>query len=194
METNSRVDLFLLNKFQKVSDWVQDYFCYDNFDIAKLCNIMMFILWVSRLIFSIFSGLKGFDYFYLPFTIIFCYVIKIITERVALETRNNPTFTNYAVLKYSLIRTIVRFILVLAIIFLINGFYEFKFTAVTNIDKYKCLKHIFWNMFHVFIFLHIYFLCCTPKPKKPSKVRNLLNKFKESINLIFEKKLVPKTA
>ena len=117
METNFSIDSLLLNKFQRISDWVQEYFGYDNFDIARLCNVIMFILWIPRLIFNILSGLKGFDYFTLPMAIIFCYAIKILTNKVELEVRNNPIFTNYAVLRYSFLRTIARFILVMATIF-----------------------------------------------------------------------------
>ena len=77
--------------------------------------------------------------------IIFCYAIKIVTNKVALEQENNPILTNYAVLRYSFLRTIARFILVMATIFFFfdKWFYEFKFTAITNIERYKCLKEIF---------------------------------------------------
>ncbi len=170
------IDIFLLNKFQAVTDWFQEWFGITNFKIARfflvsgICSLM-----VARIV--LLSTIKEI-YFVTVLGILFDLVWIIIvidlirqTKSAEEECLHNPQFTNYLAIQWFLYRVVFLLLLLLRFIPDFSEIYD-----VTVIVRSVLLK--FESMFVV---LGFYFASCTPKPYKTSKVKKWLKSFVESV-------------
>jgi hypothetical protein len=180
MQTIPQYDLFLLNKFQLMSDFFQDWFGLNNFDIAKYLRIVMiicFMVKISFLLLGVFSTL-------IPFEFLYSIVIILSTGKIIRETeqsvKNNPVFTNPAVIRYVTFRLLLGIITLLSLIFVISHFSGVLNPGTKN-QQYSNWGGLFSNLADIFSFMVVYFSSCTPKPYKPSRARKLMLKAIELI-------------
>ncbi|MCF7831587.1 MAG: hypothetical protein K9M36_01715 [Candidatus Pacebacteria bacterium] len=173
--------MILLNKFQDVSDWFQEWFGINNFTIARICFVLSVCLLGWARIISL-SMVKEIDFFVIIGTlfdlawiaIVFSWmqIMKYI-EEVCLD---NPHFGNFLAIKWSLFR------IVFSMFFLWVVFAPIGVETSHPEKSFMVIKAILLKLEHMFIVLGFYFASCTPKPHKTSKVKKWWKSFVESID------------
>lgn len=174
MKTGTSVDLILLNKFQKASDWMQDNFGYDNFTIARFLRIAMIISFVIREVLSFVKGIDSSEIIVMACSVMIIIKIELILKRAQNTSQNNPTFKNPIVNEYVFARILIQFVGIAAFGFLIKHLYYIITPSVNYTEQYYQCKEFFWDLFGILMFFVAYFSSCTPKPYKTSKVKKLL--------------------
>ncbi len=169
------IDVFLLDKFQRISDWLQDWFGFNNFAIAKKLNFLVVIFIGLRIFYKFLEG-KLWDLILLPFTVLFLIALTLIIAHAKRSCENNPTFKNPLALQFSFGRVIFAFIAVALALPLLGIHYNDLMHGNIRENKYHNIAELFWSGSDVLIFLWLYFGSCTPKPYKPSKIKKFLEK------------------
>src|SRR5476651_203899 len=108
MKKGNSVDIILLRKFQKASDWMQDHFGYNNFDIAKFLRIAMIISFVIREVFSFFNGVEVSEIIVIACSVIVIIKMELISHRAQQSVKNNPAFINPVVSEYAVTRLMMQ--------------------------------------------------------------------------------------
>ena len=181
MKTGSSVDLIILNKFQKVSDWTQDNFGYNNFIIARFLRIAMIISFVIREVLSFLKGIDSSEIIVMACSIIVIIKMDFILRRAQHSLQNNPAFKNPVVSEYAVTRILIQFVGVAAFGFLIKHLYYIVNPSVNYTDQFDQCKDFFWDLFGTLLFFVAYFSSCTPKPYKTSKAKKLLEQTSERL-------------
>ncbi|MDE3185367.1 MAG: hypothetical protein KGM16_18285 [Bacteroidota bacterium] len=181
MKSGSSVDLILLNKFQKVSDWMQDNFGYNNFAIARFLRIAMIISFVIREVLSFLKGIDSSEIIVMACSIMVIIKMDFILRRAQQSLQNNPAFKNPIVSEYAVTRILIQFVGVAAFGFLIKHLYYIVNPSINYADQLDQCKDFFWDLFGTLMFLVAYFSSCTPKPYKTSKAKKLLEQTSERL-------------
>ena len=195
MKKGYSIDSLLLEKFQKASDWAQDYFGYNNFAIAKFLRIVMVIAFMLREAISLFRGIDSSE-----ITIIICSVMIIvkmesISRKAEQDLKNKSGLMNNAVSEYAVTRIIMQLVAIAAFGFFIKHLYYILNPSVIGIQKqYGEWKELFWDTFGMLMFFVAYFSSCTPKPYKPSKARKLIEDANNRVMQSMATSPSPKTA
>ena len=175
MQSAYSIDLKLLNKFQKVTEWVQQFSGYDNFMAARVLRILMICCFLVR---EVIAFMQGMDIAEL--IIIACSITVIskmfFMQRTAEDAlRNNNKLMNPTIVDFALTRIIIQFVAIGGFGFLVNHIYNiinFKIGIVVTANE---VKDLCWDMFAILLFLVVYFNSCTPKPFDMIKKRKPLN-------------------
>lgn len=177
------LDLFLLNKFQRASDWFQDWFGIDNFMIAKILKWVTLIFWLLKVIFSIIINNMGILSVYTSVTIPgLIFVSAFIIHSGEVSCRSNPSFKNPAAETLSVMRSFWILIFIICCIMIpLNVTAWIEHTDIPK-ETYKAIDGLCMELRDVFLGFFIYFGCCTPKPYKTSKIKKFTEKVSEAIS------------
>lgn len=184
------IDTWVLNQFQKVSDFFQEWLGIDNFLIAKISGVIAIIFYSLEIIFSFLRGANFFDVISIFIFFAGCFFGRLITRNMEENCRKHPDCLNPAVLKLLRLRVFALFSLMFFLTLLPLEMLAF-FHSSTNQQKYYLLSVFCSNIFFLFIFLFLYFVSCTPKPYKTSKLKNLVKKIIGIVKTLGEKITVP---
>lgn len=177
MESGYSIDLFLLQKFQNVSDWMQDYLGFNNFAIAKLLKIAMIMSFLLREALSFINGVDNSEIIVLISSLVIIVKIEFLSTKAEQSVKNKHGIINPAVIEYAATRIIMQFVAIAAFGFLIKHLCYILTPSVTVITQFNEWKELFWDIFGMLIFFVTYFSSCTPKPYKPSKARKFIESF-----------------
>jgi hypothetical protein len=183
MKGGNSTDLILLGKFQKASDWMQDYFGYNNFNIARFLRIVMIISFFIREVLSFLNGIKATEIIVITCSVMIVIKIELILNRAQQSVRKNPSFINPVVSEYAITRLIMQFIGMAAFGLLIKNLYYIINSPVSLAgQQYDLWKEFFWDLFGTLMFFVAYFGSCTPKPYKPGKVKKFIEQITDGIS------------
>lgn len=181
MKKGYSLDLILLGKFQRISDWVQEYFGYNNFAIAKFLRIAMIISFIIREVLSFMKGMESSEIVVMACSVMIIIKMEFISRRAQQSLENNPAFKNPVVSEYAITRVLIQFVGVAAFGFLIKHLYYILNPSLNYTEQYIQCKEFFWDIFGMLMFFVAYFSSCTPKPYKPSKARKFIEKTSDRI-------------
>lgn len=182
------LDTPILNKFQQISDWSQDWFGITNFSIVKFCAPTCLILLSSEFLYYLI--IKN-DVFY--FTLGLLFSIGIIStnqmiKAAAIYCKENPEQQNPLIIELRERRPISLLICILVIMLLVVRWKTTPIADVQDVDKFFDL--FFATNFDVGYVIYVIFLhfgSCTPKPYKTSRAKkfaqNLIAKARTSTSL-----------
>ncbi len=182
MKAGNSTDLILLGKFQKASDWMQDYFGYNNFNIARFLRIAMIISFLIREVLSFFNGIKTTEIIVIICSVIIIIKMEFILRRAQQSVKKNPSFINPVVSEYAVTRLIMQFIGMAAFGLLIKNLYYIINSPVSLAGQYDQWKEFFWDLFGTLMFFVAYFGSCTPKPYEPCKVKKFIEQITDGIS------------
>lgn len=186
------LDLRLLNKFQRLADWFQDWFGINNFQIVKILKVILFICLCTKSIFGKLSGMTSssmfFDFMLIVFFVYFASISISSAEKIC---KSNPSFESPAVERLHPYRlfAIVFFALFPILIPLI------MYGLINDFDIQKEMYYYLHYLFFAFVYflycLLLYFGSCTPKKRKLSKVSKFKEKIIEAIKNVKERVSFP---
>jgi hypothetical protein len=180
METKPSIDLFLINKFQKISDWSQDWFGVDCFGIARLFRDLLILICITETILGIIAGVSAISLsFSLFFNFFFVFIVSSSIRYIEKHLRENPAFSNPVAIHLSFTRTIWGLITIMSLTMFCEDIFSRRWA------------HTIYHSNDIVILFILYFASCTPKPHKPSKARKLIEKAKESISRLRSPVLKP---
>lgn len=170
-----KLDAFLLKKFQKMSDWFQFGVGLNNFHLAKITLTLALACFLETQIQKIFW--KGWSALLIIGMILGTAAYFYITYRIKLGEKNchqNPLLQSTLSIDLALFR---EFSITAVIYFTVRFAMKIPFSGIETADK----KHEFFYWLFIWLaslmeFLTFYFASCTPKPPKPSKLKELLEK------------------
>jgi ABC-type multidrug transport system fused ATPase/permease subunit len=181
MKTGYSIDLILLGKFQKISNWAQEHFGYNNFVLARFLRIVMIIAFIIREALSFIKGIDSTEIVVMVCSVMIIVKMDLISRRAQQSLENNPTFKNPVVSEYAVSRVLIQFVGMAAFGFLIKHLYYIINPSVNYMDQYDQCKEFFWDFFGMLMFFVAYFSSCTPNPYKPSKARKFIEKTSDRI-------------
>lgn len=191
METKPSIDLFLINKFQKISDWSQDWFGIDCFGIARFFRNAVIVAYAARTFFTFMVKTDGWAIIGIFNSLLITLYVSFMLRYAERSVRNNPVFSNPLVIRFALFRTLWQFITIMALMMFPVAIFGVTQPFQNNEDMYKKWTTFAISFSDILIFLTLHFGSCTPKPHKPSKVRKLIEKAKESISRLRSPVLKP---
>jgi hypothetical protein len=174
MKAGNSIDLILLGKFQKASDWMQDNFGYTNFDIARFLRIAMIISFIIREVLSFLKGIDVSEVIVMVCSLMVIVKTELILSRAQQSIQKNPAFINPVVSEYAITRLIMQLVGMAAFGLLLKHLYYILNPSVIVTEQYYQWKEFFWDIFGMLMFFVSYFSSCTPKPYKPSKAKKLI--------------------
>ncbi|MCI5050727.1 MAG: hypothetical protein MRY57_00245 [Candidatus Pacebacteria bacterium] len=189
------IDSYVLNKFQKISDFVQDWFGVDNFKIAQ---IAFHLYVITNLLNELFEFKELGSIFWLCIGIIFFFIFFIVYRFLLRITQSayssNPQFQN----RLGTTGTIIGMFRCYFFVFLVLSlFFLFFHLGHEHVPK-NAGDIVYPNYLRFISFLEqlfevcfVYFISCTPKPKKPSKFKKFIEKMKTSFSSQGQGTLVP---
>ena len=180
----------LLNKFQHMSDWFQDWFGVNNFFITKILGIIIILFLEMQFAFSFLSKEKD-----IPSGIISILLFMLMIGYLWISFQNeeencnqNWGFINSAVIYLSPLRLIIAFFTPFVFMILPKEIANFlNETSKNQEQEYHILAGICLSIKDLTLFFYIYLGCCTPKPYKTSRVKKLINQIKERVVVIGSK-------
>jgi len=179
MFTTTDIDSFLLNKFQKFSDWSQDTFGVNNFMLAKVMVCISAPAIVGQIIYFALIQHSFFSAFFQTLTLVFLGLIfNNIVKGGEKRVDANPEFANSLVIRLRLLILLYVFIFFLTLSGLpdIVGYFISNYSDPVELYQYIYLA--IDDIEDTAFLLLAYFMSCTPKPPKPSKLKKLLDKAK----------------
>lgn len=178
-------DTLILNKFQKMSDIIQDWMGWNSLSLSK----------ISLFLFSVFYLFEAFSWFlfvhgegwrlafalllisFLSFQFYFGWFL-----RAKNSDHNNTAFKNPLVIQYLFLRLAWNFI---GLINFLRSLSLVLFTDCLNDEGGSYFLAEIFSLFHnIFVFAFVYFVSCTPRPKKPSKIKKAVSKLGEKISSV----------
>jgi hypothetical protein len=183
MKAGFSIDLVLLSKFQKLSDWVQDHVGYNNFAIARGLRVAMIIALAVREVLSFLKGIDPAELVVIASSVMVMFKISSMSYRAQQSLKNNPEFKNPVVSEFAVTRVLIQFVGIAAFGFLLNHLYHIINPSVNYGEQFDQCKEFFWDLFGTLMFFATYFSSCTPKPYKPSKARKLIEKAGQMVSL-----------
>ncbi len=181
MKAGNSIDIIVLGKFQKASDWMQDYFGFDNFNIAKFLRIAMIISFTIREVLSFRNGTDISEIIVIACSASVLIKMELILYQAQQSLKKNPSFMNPVVNDYSVTRVMMLFIGLIAFGLLIKHLYYIINPSISLTEQYYEWREFFWDLFGLLMFFVAYFGSCTPKPYKPSKAKNLIEQITNGI-------------
>ena len=181
MKSGYSIDLVLLCKFQKASDWMQDRLGYNNFAIAGFLRIAMIVSLAIREVLSFIEGIDASEIVVAACSVMVIIKMESILRRAQQGVKNNPAFKNPVVSEYAVTRVLMQFVGVVAFGFLLKHLYYIVNPSVNYAEQFDHCKEFFWNLFGVLMFFVAYFSSCTPKPYKTSKAKKLIEEASDRI-------------
>jgi lysylphosphatidylglycerol synthetase-like protein (DUF2156 family) len=181
MKSGYSIDLVLLGKFQKASDWMQDCLGYNNFVIAGFLRIAMIVSLAIREVLSFIKGIDASEIVVAACSVMVIIKMESILRRAQQRVKNNPAFKNPVVSEYAVTRVLMQFVGVVAFGFLLKHLYYIVNPSVNYAEQFDHCKEFFWNLFGVLMFFVAYFSSCTPKPYKTSKAKKLIEEANDRI-------------
>lgn len=172
------VDSYLLNKFQSISDWMQDTVGINNFTIAKLLRFIMVISFAFREVFAFIDGTNKTEFIVIASSVMIIVKMEILSRKAEQSIKNKHGLINPVVSEYATTRMLMQLVAFVAFGFFIKHLFYIVNPSVNIKELYNQWKELFWDVFGITILFVAYFSSCTPKPYKPSKSRKLI----ESIN------------
>lgn len=173
------LDTLLLQMFQKISDWFQDWIGVDNFKIARFLLVIQAIIHVASITLAyiildadVFTAILAVGLVLMSRN---AYAAIIMFEE---KQKNSPNFLNQAVYLLASERTSSIVYAAFAMIPIIG-----MFQSLDTPHDLKLLGKVFVTFLSFIGIIKViiyYFISCTPKPKKPSKIKQLVNKISES--------------
>lgn len=178
------LDAFLLNKFQKFSDWSQEWIGWNNFFWARIVFVLVTLEWTGSEVLNFFID-KGpsipFDIFFALLTVAVALFLKGVIDIIEQKCMNNDTYANDIAIRGASYR---EWVILFTFIFLGDiprGIGIIRISADITTFAHG-LKAILSGTDQVFMLIMLYFLGCTPKPPKRSKARKLIEKVKEKLS------------
>lgn len=179
MEKAYLIDLILLKKFQRISDWVQDHLGHNNFAIAKFLRAAMAVALLLREVISFRKGMDGTEIIIVACSAAIIIKMKFIAHNAEQVLKTKNELMNPVVNQYAVARIIIQFVALAAFGYLLVYLYYIVNQPFMIVDKwYDEWKELFWNFFGVLIFPVAYFSSCTPRPYKTSKNRKHIERSK----------------
>ncbi len=179
MFSTTDIDIILLNKFQKVSDWFQDIFGINNFTLAKAMVFISAPALVGQVVYYAFVTQNFLAATFQTLTLIFLgFIANQINIANRIQDGTNSGFLNQAAINLRFVRLIYVLVFCFTLIELpdLIGYFVSKYS-----DPSEFYRYIYIAMDDVedtaFLFL-VYFMSCTPKPPKKSKLKKALEKAK----------------
>lgn len=170
------LDTLILQKFQKFSDSFQDITGLNNFWITRMCVLLLCLTYLfldlpnllNSLVNGIFTPFLSAALFTLIIVLLFWYV-----QRAEVGCLRNKSAKNE--LEHKLMSVRINFIFVTSptMIWVIIG-------LIGN-PKVSLIDQLLMSWLTVLMGCGVYFLCCTPKPPKTSKVKKFIEKLSRSI-------------
>jgi hypothetical protein len=167
-----------------VSDWFQDVFGISNFTIAKAMIMSAFII-------GLISDLGFYRGSFDIGSILFVIIIKgllctfIVSKIKSHEDfiRRNPQYQNlYA---YVIVNKMFPILICFTLIFVTNSIRLNIKESLHPVEKGH-IQNPLDIVSDLLFCLHFYFLACTQKPRKKSKIKKAMDKAKEKINEVKE--------
>ncbi len=181
MKAGNSIDLIVLGKFQKASDWMQDYFGFNNFNVAKFLRIAMIISLIIREVLVFRNGIDASEIIVIACSASILIKIELILYRAQQSLKKNPSFMNPIVNDYSVTRVMMQFIGLVTFGLLVKHLYYIINPSVSLTEEYYQWREFFWDLFGLLMFFVAYFGSCTPKPYKPSKAKKLIEQITNGI-------------
>lgn len=163
-----KLDSFLLNRFQRISDFFQIYFGIDNFRLAEISLLIHIIaeIFGSNLKFRLTGDTTSFLFRSILFSIIS--VIFVIILFITKNRSLGSGFKNINALRLSGTRRLFVLLLFFTIV-------DQSVSDYPNIIRFNNIFVFVW------LIMFVYFLSCTPKSPRKSKFKKLMSKLKNSL-------------
>lgn len=168
-----KIDTFLLNKFQKIADFIQDWTGLHNFAVTYVL-IGIWFIFRSLGIYLDKSILVA------VFSAIFLLWMVYNNNFGFKLWKKNPTFSNVFISTLFIPRTVFRYVFIFVLLGLLGNLYKIFFQKPD--DVVKLLANIFYKMSACLEFLILYFMSCTPKPPSQSKISKKILVFKSIVS------------
>ena len=173
-ETYFSIDGYLLSKFQKMSDWMQDAIGINNFIIAKALRFILVIFFALREVFAFLNGTNNMEFVVIASSVMLIVKMELLSRKAEQSVKNKYGLINSAVSEYATTRMLMQLVALAAFGFLIKHLLFIVNSSVSITEQYNEWKELFWDAFGITLFFVAYFSSCTPKPYKPGKARKLL--------------------
>jgi hypothetical protein len=183
MKSGHTIDLFLLKKFQSVSDWVHEYFGYDNFVIARFLRIIMVIAFIFREVIACIQGIDVKEVAIMVCSVTIIIKIEYMLHSARESLKNKYELMNSAVIEYATTRIIMILIAMTSFGFFLSHLYSISISVQNITQQYNDWKELCWDTFGMLLFLVAYFNSCTPKPYKPGKLKKFVQNTIDRIRL-----------
>lgn len=164
-----KVDAFLMEKAQKLSDWFQDLTGYTNFTLARMCIYIFLILFLSSILVTGSNPASSFIVILMTTPMALFVISKDMAiineaERKFFESNNNSDiyFKNELLLNSG--GRIPSLIML----------FVWPFICPLFLDG-----DILLTLGFMFLQMTKYFASCTPKPPQKSRIRKAIDKVKE---------------
>lgn len=176
-----RFDKFILSIFQRLTDDIQNNIGVSSFMISKLFLILWVIFEVIDCILSTKIMIIPFITFIHPIVLYILYKMYKFFLKLSRVTNDNPQFKNILSEHLYFLRLVMLYFLV------INVGYKFSPHEIADLNdasmegliSIRNIIHTLGNFFEVFF---LYFVSCTSKPKKPSRLKKFITKLKSSFS------------
>ena len=177
-----KIDMYLLSKFQRISDWSQDNFGLNNFAIARIFIVLMSLFYIFDLYFCYYVHPNVIGWLNLGLFPVYITIINAVFSATENISNQNSLFKNIQENSIQPTRIIMIIILLpMSIIALRINSYELFFV---NLDNALCLvnyREICSSICSILFVIYIYFGCCTPKPPKKSRLKKAIEKISEKL-------------
>lgn len=191
MEILGILDTYLLDKFQKISNKIQDWVGLTNFRIARVCMILFFILRILHMVLDQSHKFNSFSLIFGVLIFVFLLFYYPYSLNKVENSSANKIFKNELVLRWSFYRPIVAFLFIFGFTMSIPFLLHTHDPIAEKGPEYPKFIMIIGDIQQVFDVLFLYFASCTPKPKKPSKLKKFIEKLKTSFSPSPQGTLVP---
>lgn len=183
MKPGYSIDLFLLKKFQGVSDWVQDHFGYDNFTIARFLRTIMVIAFIFREVIACIQGIDFKEIVIMACSVTIIVKIEYMLHAARESLKNKYELMNSAVIEYATTRVVMLLIAIVAFCFFLSHLYIISVSQQNVTQLYNDWKELCWDAFGMLLFFVAYFNSCTPKPYKPGKLKRFITNIMDGTRL-----------
>src|SRR5215831_16375794 len=123
MKSGHSIDLFLLKKFQLISDWVQDYFGYDNFVVARFLRTIMVIAFIFREVIACIQGIDVKAILIMACSVTIIMKIEYMMHAARESVKNKHDFMNPVVVQYATTRIIMLLIAITSFGYFLSHLY-----------------------------------------------------------------------
>lgn len=178
-----KIDFLILEKFQNISEFIQEWIGINNFTVAKKCLHLYLLVRSLSYFFRLKTDIGIFTSFIIPIILIAMYLLFKSFLKKGKDSCSNKSNLNILALDLSTIRQIFLALFVISLIFLpssLNHIASEHSQDGTGIYLfYSTVMLSFGNFFEI---LFLYFVSCTPKPKKPSRLKKFILKIKTNLS------------
>ncbi len=175
-----KADSRMLDKFQRIADWFQDWFGFDNFYIAKCTkNLILFFL-ILKIISAALDGIGIIEIGGIIVSTLLFLWFNTYMQYGEYLTKSNTTFRNQLAFQLSIERTVFLTVTPILIGHFLFHLYLYKnpllYLAKLTSSENHHLYLMFWSPPEILMCAWIYFGSCTPKSCTTSKFKRLRDK------------------